>query len=195
MRSQNRASLSVCTRCRQADFLGPETRRPGYLLARLSRTLHGLRVVVPPTGQERCAARCWASGKRRDADRGGSEKGGLAKAIRARFSDSAAARRGMSLRGVRCMSLCKRPCAIALSGASKYTLLFGDLDPNTDVEAILELARQYADAPDGLVARADRPEPLRAGILGRVPPLHLDGGPIDPDFTVVSSAHDKKEEH
>ena len=93
------------------------------------------------------------------------------------------------------MSQCKRACVIALSGPSRYTLVFGDLDPHGNAEAILELAGQYATAPDGLVERAERPEALRAGILGRVPPLHLDGGPIDPDFTVVSSAHDKREEH
>ena len=141
MRDQHRASLSICTRCRQPGFVGPDDQRPGYVLA---------------------------------------------KAIHARFSDSAAAQLGVSLRGVRCMSQCKRPCAVALSGASKYTLVFGDLDPGTDAEAILELARQYAQAPDGLVARADRPKPLRAGILGRIPPLGLDGDPIDPDFTILS---------
>lgn len=141
MQNQHRASLSVCTRCRQPGFVGPDDQRPGYVLA---------------------------------------------KTIHARFCDSAAAQLGVSLRGVRCMSQCKRPCAVALSGASKYTLVFGDLDPRTDAEAILQLARQYAATPDGLVMRPDRPEPLRAGILGRIPPLGLDGDPIDPDFTIYA---------
>ena len=139
MRNSNHASLSVCTRCRQPGFVGPDNQRQGYLLA---------------------------------------------KSIHARFPDTAAARFGVSLRGVRCMSQCKRPCVIALSGPSRYTLVFGDLDPQSDVGAILELAGQYALAPDGLVTREDRPQALRAGILGRIPPLHLDGDPIDPDFTI-----------
>ena len=46
-------------------------------LARLSHRPHGLRGVALSTGQERRAARCGASGKRRDADREDGEKGGL----------------------------------------------------------------------------------------------------------------------
>ncbi|MEO0382722.1 MAG: DUF1636 domain-containing protein [Pseudomonadota bacterium] len=111
----------------------------------------------------------------------------LAQAIYAKFGDSEAARSGMALRGVRCMSQCKRPCAIALSAPDKFTLLFGDLDPDEHADAVLELAAQFADQPDGLVARADRPEPLRAGILGRIPPLSLHGDPIDPDFSIPSN--------
>lgn len=150
MQNKKCAILSVCTRCRQAGFAGPDNQRPGYLLA---------------------------------------------KAIHSRFSGSAAARLGMSLRGVRCMSQCKRACVIALSGPSRYTLVFGDLDPHGNAEAILELAGQYATAPDGLVERAERPEALRAGILGRVPPLHLDGDPIDPDFTIFPASDSNKEIH
>nr|WP_276562386.1 DUF1636 domain-containing protein [Hoeflea prorocentri] len=132
--------MSVCTRCRQAAFSGPDNQRPGY---RLAKTLHS------------------------------------------QFSGSAAAGLGMSFRGVRCMSQCKRPCVVALSGPSKYTLVFGDLHPQTDAEAILELAEKYATTTNGFVERADRPEALRAGILGRIPPLNLDGDPIDPDFTIL----------
>ena len=108
----------------------------------------------------------------------------LATLIRALFPASEAAKRGVALRGVRCMSQCKRPCVVALSGAGKYTLLFGDLDASSDADAVLHLAAQYARAPDGLVQRAARPEALRAGILGRVPPLALGSDPIDPAFSL-----------
>ena len=110
----------------------------------------------------------------------------LAEAIHARFAESDAARRGIALRGVRCMSQCKRSCTIALSGPGKYTLLFGDLDPSTDAEAILQLAAQYAEQPDGYVERNRRPVSLRAGILGRIPPLDITGEAIDPDFSIQS---------
>ncbi|MEM6491842.1 MAG: DUF1636 domain-containing protein, partial [Pseudomonadota bacterium] len=106
----------------------------------------------------------------------------LAQAIYDRFPASAAARAGVRLRGVRCMSQCKRACAIALSDDAKFTLLFGDLDPERDSDAVLELARLYADAADGLVARGERPVALRAGILGRIPPLGVDSALIDAAF-------------
>jgi len=108
----------------------------------------------------------------------------LAERIRQLFADSDAARKGVALRGVRCMSQCKRPCVVALSGPGKFTLLFGDLSANTDADAVLELAARYAAVPDGLIQRADRPEPLRAGILGRIPPLFLENDLIDADFTL-----------
>ena len=37
-----------------------------------------------------------------------------------------------SLRGIHCMSQCKRPCVVALSAPQKFTLVFGDLSPETD---------------------------------------------------------------
>ena len=78
---------------------------------------------------------------------------------------------GMHLRGVRCMSQCKRPCTIALSGPDRFTLLFGDLDPNAHAQDVLQLATLYADAPQGFLPRDQRPAPLQASILGRIPPL------------------------
>jgi len=87
------------------------------------------------------------------------------------------------LRGISCMSQCKRPCVVALSAPAKFTLLFGDLNPETDPAAIRALARQYADSTDGIVARADRPACLRAGILGRIPPFDYTGDLLVPELS------------
>lgn len=95
----------------------------------------------------------------------------LAAATQARLLDAPAA--PIVLRRVACMSLCTRPCAIALSGPGRFTYLFGDLDPDLHAAAIVELAARYAALPQGFMARADRPEPFRAAILGRLPPLEL----------------------
>lgn len=89
------------------------------------------------------------------------------------------------------MSQCKRPCVVALSGPAKFTLLFGDLAANTDAGAVLKLAAQYAKAPQGLVQRADRPEPLRTGILGRIPPLVFGGDLIDAEFTLFPTLQEE----
>ena len=65
------------------------------------------------------------------------------------------------LRGVNCMSQCKRPCTIALSAPNRFTYLFGDLDPYTPdhIDALLALPSLYMVAPEGFLRREERPEP------------------------------------
>ena len=47
----------------------------------------------------------------------------------------------LTLRGVQCMSQCKRPCIASLSGHNRFTYVFGDIDPkNTEqVDALFEV--------------------------------------------------------
>ena len=35
----------------------------------------------------------------------------------------------LKLRGVQCISQCKRPCIASLSGHDRFTYVFGDIDP------------------------------------------------------------------
>lgn len=104
----------------------------------------------------------------RDNVRGGTR---LAEVVLARLGDET----GLAtfrLRGVNCMSQCKRSCAVSLAAPHRFTYLFGDLDPEAPdhVDALLSLIPLYQDAPEGFLRREERPEPLRAGILGRLPP-------------------------
>ena len=80
---------------------------------------------------------------------------------------------GFSVRGVYCMSQCKRPCVVSFTAADYFTYSFGDLDPECSehIDALFTFAEMYASAPEGFVLRNDRPEVLRAGILGRYPPI------------------------
>ena len=45
----------------------------------------------------------------------------LAQVVAHAFPDSTAAQRGIRLRGVNCMSNCKRPCTVALSAPGLFT--------------------------------------------------------------------------
>jgi predicted metal-binding protein len=74
---------------------------------------------------------------------------------------------------VSCMSACSRACAVSFTAAGKYTYLFGDLPANTSesATAVLECASQYYAKPDGLLPWSERPEPLKKGIVARIPPL------------------------
>ncbi|MFN3644242.1 MAG: DUF1636 domain-containing protein [Gemmobacter sp.] len=94
----------------------------------------------------------------------------LAAAIRQRVA--------ADLRGVRCMSQCKRPCVVSLTAPGGFTYVFGDLDPAdpAHAQAVLNLVPLYRAALEGFLPREARPEPLRAGILARLPPIATTSG-------------------
>ncbi|WP_147106207.1 DUF1636 domain-containing protein [Tateyamaria sp. syn59] len=71
--------------------------------------------------------------------------------------------------GVACMAGCDRPCTVAYHGTRKATYLFGDIDPETDIDDLLAFARQYAVLEDGWCSSVDRPGKLRQTTLARVP--------------------------
>jgi predicted metal-binding protein len=75
------------------------------------------------------------------------------------------------IQAVECMSSCNRHCVIAFSAPGKYTYLFGDIPPDADVEAVLECANLYAETADGFLPWSVRPQPLKNGILARIPPI------------------------
>ncbi|WP_353930814.1 DUF1636 family protein [Okeanomitos corallinicola TIOX110] len=72
---------------------------------------------------------------------------------------------------VECMSACSRSCVVAFASAGKLTYLFGDLPTENCAEAILECASKYYSRTDGVLPWSERPEPLKNGILARIPTL------------------------
>ena len=70
-----------------------------------------------------------------------------------------------------CLSICPRPCGIALSRGGSWTYLFGDQEPSETTHDVVECVSLYLESPEGVMARAQRPESLRRSILGRVPPM------------------------
>ena len=97
----------------------------------------------------------------------------LYRELRARFRDSALGRH-VDVRPAECLSICPRPCGIALSSGGAWSYLFGDQNPGGRAAEILECASLYIATADGFMPRKRRPKSLQASILGRVPPL--DGG-------------------
>lgn len=67
-----------------------------------------------------------------------------------------------------CMSACSHACVVSFTALGKYTYLFGDLSQSAAI-AILECATSYHTKSDGLLPWAERPEPLKKGILARIP--------------------------
>ena len=81
------------------------------------------------------------------------------------------ARQQFEVHPTECLSLCPRPCGIALSSVGKWTYLFGDQKPRDSARSIIELASLYLSSESGLMHREQRPNALRASVLGRVPPF------------------------
>jgi predicted metal-binding protein len=78
------------------------------------------------------------------------------------------------IQAVGCMSACSRACAISFAGAGKHTYLFGDVatkDPSIPLRNILDCAEKYYQHREGLLPWAERPAPLKQGILAKIPPL------------------------
>ncbi|WP_017317723.1 DUF1636 domain-containing protein [Mastigocladopsis repens] len=81
-----------------------------------------------------------------------------------------------AIQPVECMSACDRSCVIGFASVGKYTYLFGDLSSDlsiAEIAAVLECASKYYTYPQGLLPWAERPEPLKKGILAKIPPLSV----------------------
>lgn len=74
-------------------------------------------------------------------------------------------------RAVQCLSVCKRPCTVALSAPGRYTYVFGDVDAARGVDDLVACIEAYRDREHGYLLWRERPESLRRGIVARIPPL------------------------
>ncbi|MEL7153713.1 MAG: DUF1636 domain-containing protein [Pseudomonadota bacterium] len=97
----------------------------------------------------------------------------------------------LELRGVRCMSQCKRACTISLTAPDAFTWIFGDLDPEFHAQQVITVAELYAQSPEGFMNRDERPEPMRSGVLGRLPPIGSTHEIVEP-LATVSGDHDQR---
>ena len=82
-----------------------------------------------------------------------------------------AAEPDIALKAVECLSVCKRPCTVALAARGKWTYVVGDLNRKSHLEDIVVAARRYAASPEGIVPWRERPLPFRRGVVSRTPPL------------------------
>ena len=86
----------------------------------------------------------------------------------------AAARDNLHVEQVECLGNCKRRLSAAMSKPGGWTYVFGDLAPD-DANDLVEGARLYRDAANGLIPWRGRPECLKRGLVSRVPPQPFHG--------------------
>ncbi|MEC8192481.1 MAG: DUF1636 domain-containing protein [Myxococcota bacterium] len=84
----------------------------------------------------------------------------------------------VEIRSAECLSVCPRPCGIAIASSNSWTYLFGDQRPESSVEGILECLATYISKADGCMPRRERPDGLRGSIMGRVPPFGGTNAPV-----------------
>ena len=87
----------------------------------------------------------------------------------------------LRIEGVECLSVCKRPCTVAVASEGRWTYVYGDLDPAASARTILDGIGLYAQTSDGIVPWKARPEAFRKGVVARIPPFLPSAAQILPD--------------
>jgi predicted metal-binding protein len=104
-----------------------------------------------------------------------SEAGPMGSGLFEALGERLASEPGIALKAVECLSVCKRPCTVALAAPGKWTYVVGDLDRDLHLDDIVVGARRYAASPDGVVPWRERPLCFRKGVVSRTPPLAFAG--------------------
>jgi len=86
----------------------------------------------------------------------------------------------VDVKRVRCLGNCNRGLSAAIRREQAWTYVFGHLDAERDGPTLIAGARLFAGATDGLMPWRGRPDPLKKGLIARVPPIDFDGELVEP---------------
>jgi predicted metal-binding protein len=79
----------------------------------------------------------------------------------------------ISVQRIRCLGNCGRGLSAAIRCDNAWTYVFGGLEPTRDSLSLIAGARLLAQAADGIMPWRGRPEPLKRGLVARVPPINF----------------------
>jgi predicted metal-binding protein len=82
---------------------------------------------------------------------------------------------GIAVHPIRCLANCNRGLSAAVRRDGAWTYVFGHLDPVGGAGALIEGAKLFAGAPDGLMPWRGRPDALKRGLVARTPPFDFAG--------------------
>ena len=83
----------------------------------------------------------------------------------------------VTVRRLRCFANCSRGPSAAMRANGSWTYVFGGLDASRDGLTLITGARLLAGAADGIMPWQGRPEPLKRGLIARIPPANFLGSP------------------
>jgi len=78
-----------------------------------------------------------------------------------------------SISGVACMAACDTPCTVRYQADKKAAYLFGDIDPDQDIDELVAFARLYKSYENGWFPGKVYPEKMRNHTLARVPSMMM----------------------
>ena len=78
--------------------------------------------------------------------------------------------RGVTIKPVECLGVCKRPCTVALAGSGKWTYVVGDLDHAGSAGDVIAAALSFGATENGIIPWRERPQSFRKGLVARIPP-------------------------
>jgi predicted metal-binding protein len=94
-------------------------------------------------------------------------------AILAAAAAKAAEGSGVVIKPVRCLANCTRGLSAAMRCNGSWTYIFGGLDAACG-PALVDGARLLAGTTDGIMPWRGRPQPLKRGLIARVPPINFE---------------------
>jgi predicted metal-binding protein len=77
----------------------------------------------------------------------------------------------ISVQRIRCLGNCGRGLSAAIRCENAWTYVFGGLEASRDGLTLIAGARLLAQAADGIMPWRGRPEPLKRGLVARLPPI------------------------
>ena len=104
---------------------------------------------------------------------GGPESEPRPGAILAAMTTIAAEGSGDVIKPVRCLANCTRGLSAAIRCNGSWTYVFGGLDV-AGGPALVDGARLLTSAIDGIMPWRGRPQPLKRGLIARVPPINFE---------------------
>ncbi len=78
--------------------------------------------------------------------------------------------RGVTVKPVECLGVCKRPCTVALVESGKWTYVIGDLDHVGHADDVIAAALSFGATENGIIPWRERPQSFRKGLVARIPP-------------------------
>ena len=81
----------------------------------------------------------------------------------------------IAVRQVRCLANCNRGLSAAVRRDGAWTYVFGGLDLASGADALIDGAKLFAGAADGLMPWRGRPDALKRGLVARTPPFDFAG--------------------
>jgi predicted metal-binding protein len=75
------------------------------------------------------------------------------------------------VQAVECLGACDKSCNVTFAAKNKWSYGFSYLDPTTQVQDVIDVAKLHFETNDGVIPWFERPDTIRKKSLSRTPPI------------------------